>query len=207
MNIIGKYFSVLFLSCLLVGCASPSGNTAVDANSKSEAVNDVIMTRRSIRSYKQIPVSRDTLQSILDAGINAPSGQNKQSWEIRVADNPETMQSIVEAMALSNPDVVNPGSCFRGAPVMLFIAKDDSYPFSAIDCGLLSENIMLSAWSMGVGSICLGSPIGFIKNSPELLEMLGFSENYSLAICIGLGYPDEAPEAKPRDKAKYRFLD
>lgn len=207
MNIIGKYFSALFLSSLLVGCASPSGNTAVDANSKSEAVNDVIMTRRSIRSYKQIPVSRDTLQSILDAGINAPSGQNKQSWEIRVADNPETMQSIVEAMALSNPDVVNPGSCFRGAPVMLFIAKDDSYPFSAIDCGLLSENIMLSAWSMGVGSICLGSPIGFIKNSPELLEMLGFSENYSLAICIGLGYPDEAPEAKPRDKAKYRFLD
>lgn len=207
MNIIGKYFSALFLSSLLVGCASPSGKTAVDANSKSEAVNDVIMTRRSIRSYKQIPVSRDTLQSILDAGINAPSGQNKQSWEIRVADNPETMQSIVEAMALSNPDVVNPGSCFRGAPVMLFIAKDDSYPFSAIDCGLLSGNIMLSAWSMGVGSICLGSPIGFIKNSPELLEMLGFSENYSLAICIGLGYPDEAPEAKPRDKAKYRFLD
>ena len=60
---------------------------------------------------------------------------------------------------------------------------------------------------MGVGSICLGSPISFIQNSPELLEMLGFSENYSLAICIGLGYPDEKPEAKPRNKAKYTFLD
>ena len=206
MSIIWKNLSALLLSCLFIGCASQSGNT-VDTNSKSEVVNDVIMTRRSIRSYKQVPVSRDTLKSILDAGINAPSGQNKQSWEIRVADKPETMQSIMDAMALSNPDVINPGSCFRGAPVMLFIAKDDGYPFSSIDCGLLSENIMLSAWSMGVGSICLGSPINFIQNSPELLEMLGFSENYSLAICLGLGYPDEKPEAKPRNKAKYTFLD
>ena len=45
-----------------------------------DVVNEVIMSRRSIRSYKQVPVGRDTLEMILRAGINAPNGMNKQSW-------------------------------------------------------------------------------------------------------------------------------
>ena len=68
------------------------------SNSEAEAVDNVIMSRRSIRNYKQIPVSRDTMQVILKAGINAPNGQNRQSWEIRVVDNPNTMSEIKAAM-------------------------------------------------------------------------------------------------------------
>ena len=199
----GIIFLALAFTILVSACTSPKDSV----NNNYDAVNEVIMTRRSIRNYKQVPVVRDTLDKIITAGIYAPSGQNKQSWNIRIADNPDTMRRIKEEMAIANPEIVNPGSCFRDAPVVLFIAKDDSYPFSAIDCGLLSENIMLSAWSLGVGSICLGSPVSFIQNSPELLEMLDFEDGYSLVICIGLGYPAESPEAKPRDKAKYRFLD
>ena len=90
---------------------------------------------------------------------------------------------------------------------MIFIANDPSYDCSPVDCGLLSENIMLSAWSLGVGSVCLGSPVRFLRNSPEALEKLGFSEGYEPIICIGLGYADEAPEAKPRDMGKVRFVD
>ena len=97
--------------------------------------------------------------------------------------------------------------CFRGAPTMVFVANDPAYDFSAIDCGLLSENIMLSAWSLGVGSVCLGSPVRFLLNSPEAMTRLGFSEGYRPIICIGLGYPDESPEAKPRDAGKVKFID
>jgi nitroreductase len=111
-----------------------------------------------------------------------------------VQANPETPAQAVEG-------------CFRGAPTLVFVANAKSYDFSAIDCGLLSENIMLSAWSLGVGSVCLGSPIRFINKSPEALEMLGFSEDYTPIICIGLGYPDEQPEAKPRDMGKVKFID
>lgn len=186
------------------------------SNSEAEAVDNVIMSRRSIRNYKQIPVSRDTMQVILKAGINAPNGQNRQSWEIRVVDNPDTMSEIKAAMSAANPDVPMAGDSFRNAPVMAFIAADTSYDFSLLDCGMLSENMVLSAWSMGVGSICLGSPVRFldgsesIRSNPEVrkvMDKLGFSEGYQLVLCVGFGYPLESPDAKPRDESKFRFVD
>lgn len=186
------------------------------SNSEAEAVDNVIMSRRSIRNYKQIPVSRDTMQVILKVGINAPNGQNRQSWEIRVVDNPNTMSEIKAAMSAANPDVPMAGDSFRNAPVMAFIAADTSYDFSLLDCGMLSENMVLSAWSMGVGSICLGSPVRFldgsesIRSNPEIrkvMDKLGFSEGYQLVLCVGFGYPLESPDAKPRDESKFRFVD
>lgn len=186
------------------------------SNSEAEAVDNVIMSRRNIRNYKQIPVSRDTMQVILEAGINAPNGQNRQSWEIRVVDNSDTMSEIKAAMSAANPDVPMAGDSFRNAPVMVFIAADTSYDFSLLDCGMLSENMVLSAWSMGVGSICLGSPVRFldgsesIRSNPEIrkvMDKLGFSEGYQLVLCVGFGYPLESPDAKPRDESKFKFVD
>lgn len=186
------------------------------SNSDAEVMDNVIMSRRSVRNYKQIPVSRDTMQVILKAGINAPNGQNRQSWEIRVVDNPDTMSEIKAAMSAANPDTPMAGDSFRNAPVMAFIAADTSYDFALLDCGMLSENMVLSAWSMGVGSICLGSPVRFldgsesIRSNPEIrkvMDKLGFSEGYQLVLCVGFGYPLESPDAKPRDESKFRFVD
>ena len=151
----------------VISCSQPQENQTGNGN----AVIENIMARRSIRQYKDGPVARETMQTILECGINAPSGQNKQSWEVRVVDNPEVMKEIIGLMAAANPQV-EPGmikGCFRGAPTMVFIANDPSYDFSVIDCGLLSQNIMLSGWSLGVGSVCLGSPIRFLRNSPEAI--------------------------------------
>lgn len=195
-----------FCLTLAAACSQQQSNPQKE---EGNAVIENIMSRRSIRAYKPCTVSRDTMKTILECGINAPSGMNRQSWEVRVVDNPEVMAEIVQLMALGNPDV-DPGAvkgCFRGAPVMVFIANDPAYDFSVIDCGLLSENIMLSGWSLGVGSVCLGSPIRFLRNSPEAMAKLGFSEGYTPVICIGMGYPAESPQAKPRDFGKVRFVD
>jgi len=173
------------------------------------AVIENIMTRRSIRQYKEGPVARETMQTILECGINAPNGMNRQSWEVRVVDDPEVMKEIIGLMTAANPSA-DPGAvkgCFRGAPTMIFIANDPSYDCSPVDCGLLSENIILSGWSLGVGSVCLGSPVRFLNNSPEAIARLGFSEGYTPIICIGMGYPAENPEAKPRDISKVRFVE
>ena len=177
--------------------------------SDGNQVIETIMARRSIRQYKPVAISRDTLQTILECGINAPNGMNAQSWEVRVVDDPVVMEELVAAMSAGNPDVPKASvkGCFRNAPTMIFIANALSYDCSQIDCGLLSENIMLSAWSLGVGSICLGSPIRFLKNSPEALARLGFSEGYNPVICVGLGYALESPEAKPRDWSKIKFVE
>ncbi len=173
-------------------------------------VVETIMARRSIRKYKNQIVPREVMTEILNCGINAPNGQNKQSWEIRVVDNPELLAEMSRSMGEAHPQMEFAKDCFRGAPVMVFIARDKSYDFSAYDCGLLAENMMLAAWSKGVGSICLGSPVRFLTDNElcaPLVQKLAFSEGYEFCLCVGFGYADEAPDAKPRDKSKYRFVD
>ena len=172
-----------------------------------------IMARRSIRQYHALPVARDTMMQIMTCGINAANGQNKQSWEVRIVDNPEVIQKLTDLYLKDNPkEAENPNfkNMFRNAPTVAFIANDTTFAYSPVDCGLMAENMILSAWSMGIGSCCLGGPARFMKSNPEankyLLEM-GFSENYDLLLCIGFGYPAETPKAKPRDAAKVKFMD
>ena len=204
-----KQFFILLplLALTLVGCNPTLQNNEPMNN---EVIN-TIMARRSIRQYHATPVARDTMMQIMTCGINAANGQNKQSWEVRIIDNPATMQHVQDLMVQGNPalpaEMVH--GCMRGAPVMVFIARDRNYDFSAYDCGLLAGNMMLAAQSLGVGSICLGSPVRFINDaqtSAEILSILGFSENYELSLCVGFGYANEAPAAKPRDINKVQFI-
>lgn len=189
-----------------------SSDTAGKQTQDSNPVIEAIMSRRSVRKYKPVPVSRDTMKRILDCGINAPNGMNRQSWEIRVTDNPEFIAGLTALYLKANPQAAeDPGfvNMFRNAPTVVFIANDPSYDLSRVDCGLLGENMILSAWSMGIGSCCLGAPVRFMKSQEAAgyLEKLGFSEGYELLYCIGFGYPAESPAAKPRDAAKYRFVE
>lgn len=182
------------------------------AQTEENQVINTIMTRRSIRKYAPQAVARDTMDLILQCGINAPNGQNKQSWEVRVVDSPALLDAMRDAMAQGHPDMPADmvRGCFRGAPTMVFIARDLSYDFSAYDCGLLAENMVLSAWSMGIGSICLGSPVRFLTDNDAcrpLVDKLGFSEGYELSLCVGFGYPEETPAAKPRDWGKVKYVD
>ena len=207
------------LKKMLVGClclmamASCGGDSQTSETCCADGKNKVIetiMARRSIRKYKNEVVSREILDQIMECGINAPNGQNRQSWEVRVVDNPKVMEEIYNTLNAAYPNVNNAASCFRDAPVMVFLARSESYDFSAYDCGLMAENMMLSAWSLGVGSICLGSPVRMINENPAcapILERLGFSEGYEFCLCVGLGYADEAPAAKPRDKAKVKYVE
>lgn len=200
----------------LSSCGGQAQKAQPAAESETDTTNQVIetiMARRSVRKYLPQPVNRDTMQVILDCGINAPNGQNKQSWAIRVVDNPEFINGLTEVYKKANPRVAedpNFRNMFRNAPTVVFIANDTSYDFSQVDCGLLGENMVLSAWSMGIGSCCLGSPIRFMKTNPEAaeyLKRLNIPEGYDLLYCIAFGYPDESPAAKPRDTSKVMFVE
>lgn len=205
------YNIMRIINIMLAGllAVSAAACTQTEKEMKNEVIEN-IMSRRSIRSYKAETVDKETLRKIMECGINAPSGQNKQSWEVRIIDNPQLLNQMSEAMGQAHPGNDFAKVCFRGAPVMVFIARDRSYDFSAYDCGLLAQNIMLSAWSLGVGSVCLGSPVRFLTDNEickPLVDKLEFSEGYEFCLCIGLGYADEAPEAKPRDMGKVKFIE
>ena len=199
-------------STALFSCTVPVQQEVKNAEEKNVVV-ETIMTRRSVRKYLPQAVNRDTMQIILECGINAPNAINKQAWEVRVVDNPEFIDGITEVFKKVSPKMAEAPdfkNMFRNAPTVVFIANDTTFSFSEVDCGLMAENMMLSAWSMGIGSVCLGSSAHFINNTPEAapyLEKLGFSENYKTLICIGFGYPAETPAAKPRDMGKVKFID
>ena len=206
-----KKIVIILGICLLTAISCRQAGDQKETTMKNEVIEN-IMARRSIRKYKAEPVDRETMAKILECGINAPNGQNRQSWEVRVVDSPALMDEIKEAMAQGHPDMEPKAvkGCFRNAPVMVFIARDPSYDFSAYDCGLLAENMMLSAWSLGVGSICLGSPVRFLTDNDAcrpVLEKLGFSAGYELCLCVGFGYADEAPAAKQRNPEKVKFVE
>lgn len=184
-------------------------------NSDRNEVIETILSRRSVRKYKPTPVGRDTMQVIADCGINAPNALNRQSWEIRIVDNKEWLEGLSEIVVKTSPMAAemtkDPSyrNVFRNAPTVAFIAGDSNFSYSPVDCGLLGENMVLAAWSMGIGSVVLGSPVTFF-DTPEAAEYyktLGFSEGYELLFCISFGYADESPEAKPRDKDKVKFID
>lgn len=207
-------FAVLLLPLMACGGGAQQqapAETPVQDSLKNQVV-ETIMTRRSVRQYKPQAVEREKMQTIVECGINAPNAMNKQPWEVRVVDNADYINGVTELYKKAKPKAAEDPAfknMFRNAPTVVFIGHDTKSESSPFDCGLLAENMMISAWSMGIGSCCLGSPARFMKTpeAAEYLQKLGFSEGYELLYCIGFGYPDEAPAAKPREAAKVKFVE
>lgn len=200
--------------CLLAYTSCTAQETVTSPrDGDREAVERVIMSRRSIRKYTGQKIGRETLQEILRCGINAPNGQNRQAYEIRVVDDTALLTEISDAARASNPQVKPKNGArtiFCDAPCVVFIACDTSYGISQIDCGLLGENIILSAWARGIGSCCMAFPVSLMKGSEAcqpLIKKMGLSEGYDLIYCITMGYPDETPQAKPRKEEKIVFVE
>lgn len=182
----------LVSACTFTSCNAPAEPAEVNV---AEVVVENIMARRSIRKYTDQAIPADILNKIIECGLNAPNGMNAQSYEVKVVNDPESAAFLAE----------NLGGLYK-APVYMFIAAGTNYDMSKIDCGLLSENVCLSACAYGIGSINLGMPVRALHEKPEILAKLGFSEGYEICLVLALGYPDEAPDAKPRNAEKVQFV-
>ncbi len=209
MKTFGK-LALLAVIPMMAACCGGNSSEEAAATTENQVV-ETIMARRSIRQYKDQPVSRETMDTIVKCGINAPNGMNRQAWEVRVVSNPDYINGATKLFAEANPRMAEDPTfknMFRNAPTVVFIANDSAAGMSQIDCGMLGENMVLAAQSLGVGSCVLGGPIAFLKTpaAAEYLAKLGFSEGYELLYAIAFGYPDEAPDAKPRDEGKVVFL-
>lgn len=197
-------------ACCNQKCDQACAQDAQVCVDKGQTVIETIMTRRSVRKYTAQPVSRDTLMTIAKCGINAPNGMNRQPWEVRILDDKATIDSLTAIFKAKEPRFAQDSTMvnmFRNAPAVIFVAAIDG---AQLDCGILGENMALAAWGMGLGSCFLGGPIAFLKNTPEMkpfLDKLDLSPNAELVYALGVGYPDETPEAKPRDESKIKFVE
>ena len=188
--------------------------TDVDADIMME-MNPVlsnIMARRSVRKYLDKPVEHEKLEVIVRAGINAPSGMNRQPWIVRVVEDQQLIADVNEVFKRNNPEQVardpNFKNMFRNAPNLICVCTP-AEGGGELDAGLLGENMMLAAQAMGLGTCCLGGPVRFLNtnaNARFFLDRLDIPEGYKLNYILSIGYPDEQPEAKPRDASKVKYI-
>ncbi len=187
-------------------------NIEDDIRMELNPVISAIMARRSVRKYLDTPVEHEKLETIVRCGINAPSGMNAQPWAVRVIENQKLIADVTEVFKAKNPNMVNRDpnfkNMFRNAPNIICICTP-AKGGGELDAGLLGENMILAAQSMGLGTCCLGGPVRFINTEPEakfFLDSLEIPEGYQLNYIIAIGYPDEQPEAKPRDASKVKYI-
>ena len=188
--------------------------TDVDADILME-MNPVlsnIMARRSVRKYLDKPVEHDKLEVIVRAGINAPSGMNRQPWIVRVVEDQQLIADVNKVFKRNNPEQVardpNFKNMFRNAPNLICVCTP-AEGGGELDAGLLGENMMLAAQAMGLGTCCLGGPVRFLNTNADVrffLDRLDIPEGYKLNYILAIGYPDEQPEAKPRDASKVKYI-
>ena len=203
-----------FTAFAAAGCDAQQ-SAGDDAAPQQNQVIETIMARRSIRAYKPDPVPHEILDQILECGINAPNGMNAQQWEVRVVDSKEWLGNATEAyrkvVAGTPAEKMLPsgdgGNMFRNAPTVVFIAHKPGL-CTQVDCGLMAGNMVLSAHSLGIGSVCMMGPLGFFSTpaGKPFLESLQLSEGYELLLCIGMGYADEQPAAKPRNRDVIKYI-
>ncbi|MBO5698601.1 MAG: nitroreductase family protein [Bacteroidaceae bacterium] len=209
-----KKISLAAMAMVMTLSGCQSDNTTME-NSETPVI-DAIMARRSIRQYKDTPVARELLQKIAECGVNAPNAMNKQEWEVRIVDDANYLNEVTELMKEDMPGFVKadaPGfrNAFRNATAIIAVAcPDDPMGMTLLNVGLMGENMCLAAQELGLGTCVMAGPSVFMTTNEKAkpyLDKLGFSEGYKLRYVLGVGYPDEAPAAKPRDLSKIKFVD
>lgn len=147
----------------------PSLGKAQECCKMNNETIQTIMARRSVRKYLDKLVEHEKLALIAKCGIHAPSAMNQQTWAVRVVENSDFIKGTTEIFKKENPEQVkrdaNFKNMYRNAPNIIVVAcpKDDHY--ATLNVGLMGENMMLAAQSLGLGTCCLGSAAMFLQRS------------------------------------------
>ena len=209
-----KGIVIIAMAIITTLCGCQTNETSM--KDSETPVIDAIMARRSIRQYKNTPVPRELLQKIAECGVNAPNAMNKQEWEVRIVDDENYLNEVTELMKVDMPFFVKsdePGfrNGFRNATAIIAVAcPDDEMGMTLLNVGLMGENMCLAAQELGLGTCVMGGPSAFLNTNEKAkpyLDKLGFSEGYKLRYVLGVGYPNETPDAKPRDLSKIKFVE
>lgn len=193
-------------------------------------MNEVIrnlIERRAIRRYKPEQIKDEELQQILEAGLWGASAGGRQSAVMLVCQDAEINEkigrinrSIFGSARKNNGHNVNEKqisiaendsikSAFYGAPTVVTIFAPKDFRFSINDATIVADNMMLAAWSLGIGSVYIGrSEETFeTEDGKKLMEKSGIDPGYVARVSVCLGYPDgEIGQGWPRKRERIHFL-
>jgi nitroreductase len=155
---------------------------------------NTIFSRRSIRKYLPKPVTRDMIEKILKAGMNAPSAGDEQPWHFVIIDKHDLLQNISE---------IHPyAKMLKDAPAAVLVCGDHSVlKFNDLwvqDCSAASENMLLAAHDLGLGAVWIGVyPAENLVR--EVRSILNIPQHIVPFSIIGMGYPAEEITGRLRD--------
>ncbi len=148
---------------------------------------EAIMSRRSIRRYREGRIPDEDLRKILEAGRQAPSAGNRQPWHFVVIRDPEVKRQVAAAcsnqMWMASADVIVAGV---GLPEV-------SEKWYAVDVTIALQNMILAATSLGYGTCWIGA-----FDEGKVKEILGVPPEARVVALTPIGIPDESPAARPR---------
>ncbi len=166
---------------------------------------DLIKTRRSIRRFSQEKLDRNFLTELIEAARCAPAFANEQSLEYIVVDEPKVCQEIFETLtwAWHIRPKRKPAPNQRPTAYIVVLIDSGIKKEAVVDASAAIENILLAAWSRGVGSCWLGN-----LKKEKISQILSIDEKYDINSVIALGKPAEKPvmEDAAADDTKY-YLD
>ena len=163
-------------------------------------LQDVLQSRRSIRKYTEEPVSKEDIDLLMHAAMSGPSACNKTPWEFYVITDETVLEKLRNASRYSKIyaplAIVVCGSLSRALPSQLA-------PYWIQDCSAATENILLAATDLGLGTVWCG--IHPQKRAEERVrEALGLTEKQIPLNIIYVGHPDQVQE--PRDQYKETYI-
>jgi nitroreductase len=152
---------------------------------------DAIYKRRSIRKYKDAPVSHNLIEQIIKAGMNAPSAGNEQPWQFLVVDD----RKILDKIPTFHPH----SKMLYEAPVAIVVCGDMSrvkyQEYWPQDCSAATQNILLTIAELDLGGVWLGV-YPREDRVKKLQALFGMPDNIIPFSIVALGYPAEQKAAK-----------
>ncbi len=175
------------------------------------AKNEVIramLERRSIRSFLPDMPEKEDIDAIIEAGLYAPSGMNRQGTIILAV----TDKAVRDKLSDDNRAVggwAEGFDPFYGAPVILVVLADKAVPTAIYDGSLVMENLMLAAHSLGLGSIWIHRAKEEFETDAykALLAKLGVEGEWEGIGHCAVGYvKGDYPAAKPRNEGRVYYI-
>ncbi|MCK9286723.1 MAG: nitroreductase [Sphaerochaetaceae bacterium] len=176
----------------------------------NETIN-TLMTRQSVRSFKDTQIEEGDLKTILEAGLKASTAMNRQSWHFTVVQNRDLLDTISQAVAqvMRNTEVPSlverasqkSFSCFHHAPTVIFLSSDKTI-YSLADCANAAQNMCVAATALSLGSCYVASfaQAFSIAEGKKLLGSFNLPEGYEPVFSVALGYTEGSlPPAKTRE--------
>ena len=162
-----------------------------------------LLTRRSVRKYKDGQVTDAELDQVLQAGLYAPTAKNNQKPVMVAVRDKETRDKLSKANAAIMGVETDP---FYGAPCVIVVLADPAFPTWIDDGSLVMGNLLNAAHALGLGSCWINRAREYYDTAEgkELLRKWGVPESYRGIGNVILGYPDEEPA--PKDRVEGRII-